>query len=111
MGSSGTLLAGTVKRNFTIHRNRHELVIFCVLELHDLMTTPRQLPPSAWLLRVLSIAWYSCPPTVNAAVLRCWRLVWRTGIDLPSTLTDVLVINCVAIDFRVSASITSSFSA
>ena len=28
-------------------------------------------------------AWYSRPPTENAAALRCWRFVWRTGIDVP----------------------------
>ena len=53
MGSSPPLLASTVKRNLAIHHNRHEPVTFCVLELHDLMTTPRQLPPSARLLRIL----------------------------------------------------------
>jgi hypothetical protein len=49
----GSSFASTVKRNLTIHHNRHEPVIFYILELHDLMATPRQMPPSARLLRVL----------------------------------------------------------
>ena len=53
MGLSSPLFASTVKRNFAIHHNRHEPVIFCVLELHDLTTAARQLPPSARFLRVL----------------------------------------------------------
>ena len=53
MGSSTPLLASTVKRNLAIHYNRDEPVIFCVLELHDLMTATCQLSPSAGLLWIL----------------------------------------------------------
>jgi hypothetical protein len=52
-GPSVPLLASSVKCDLAIHHNRHEPVIFCVLELHNLMTAPRQSPPATGLLRVL----------------------------------------------------------
>src|SRR5271166_3050934 len=51
--ASGPLLASTVECDLAIDNDRHEPVALCVLELHDLTATPRQLPPSAGLLRVL----------------------------------------------------------
>ena len=47
------MLASTVERDLAIDNNRHESVTFCVLELHDLMTTTSQLSPSARFLRIL----------------------------------------------------------
>src|SRR5450631_391030 len=46
------------------------------------------------------MASYSWSSTLNAAVFKCCRLVRRTGVDIPPTLTEVPVISCVAIDFR-----------
>ena len=54
------------------------------------------------------MASYSWPSTLNVAVFKCCRLVRRTGVDIPPTLTEVPVISWVAIDFRVSASIIGS---
>jgi hypothetical protein len=88
-----SLLASVVERNFAIDDNRHEFIGLCDFELHDPMTTPRQLSLSAWLLGVLFDCLVLCPPTVNAAVFKCWRLVRRTGTDRPSTLTEVFVLN------------------
>src|SRR5664279_596330 len=51
--ASGPFLASTVECDLAINNDCHEPVAFCVLELHDLTATPRQLPPSAGLLRVL----------------------------------------------------------
>ena len=106
-----SLLYSTVKRNFAVHHNCHEIVIFCVLGLHNLMTTPRQLSPPAWLLRVLFNRLIFVPSDCE----RCGPQVLAVRVAdryrLTSTLTDVLVINCVAIDFRVLASIIGSFPA
>ena len=52
-GPSRSLFASTVIRNLTIDDNRHELVAFYVLELHNLMSAPSKLPPAAGFLRVL----------------------------------------------------------
>src|SRR5271157_2722882 len=108
MGSSGPLLASTVKRNFAIHHNRHEPVIFCVLELHDLTTAASQLSPSARFLRILlnGLVFVSFDCERRSSQVLPTRSADST--DFPSTLTAVLVINCAAIDFSVSSSIIGS---
>src|ERR1035438_317156 len=51
--ASGPFLASAVERDLAINNDRHEPVAFCILELHDLTATPRQLSPSARFLRIL----------------------------------------------------------
>jgi hypothetical protein len=58
-----------------------------------------------------STAWYSCPSTLNAAVLRCCRVVLRTGAERPSTATVVPAISCEATDFNSSASRIGKYAA
>ena len=53
LAPSRPLFAGAVKRNLAINDNCHELIALDVLELHHLMTAPRQLPPAAGLLGIL----------------------------------------------------------
>ena len=46
-----------VNRDFPIYRHRHESIGFRVLELNNLMSISRQLPPTAGFLGILLMAW------------------------------------------------------